>query len=73
MLAASSAWLLCPALPCSQEEYRRNDYAVIVPEQCVWSLEEDTSAEGERCKLLVVTMARPDPTEEEVTYKKGEC
>ncbi|KAL4442949.1 hypothetical protein ABPG77_008440 [Micractinium sp. CCAP 211/92] len=55
----------------SQEESRRNDYAVIVPEQCVWSLEEDTSAEGERCKLLVVTMARPDPTEEEVTYKKG--
>lgn len=56
---------------CSQEEARRRDYTVIVPEQCVWSLEEDTGADGERCKLLVATMARPAPTEEEVTYKKG--
>ncbi|KAL4457675.1 hypothetical protein ABPG75_012540 [Micractinium tetrahymenae] len=55
----------------SQEESRRRDYAVIVPEQCVWSLEEDMNAEGERCKLLVATLARPDLTEEEVTYKKG--
>ena len=29
------------------------------------------AAEGERCKLLMITLARPDPTEEEMTFKKG--
>lgn len=28
-------------------------------------------AAGERCKLLMLTLARPDPTEEEATWKKG--
>lgn len=30
------------------------------------------AAEGERCKLLMLTLARPEPTQEEVSYKKGE-
>jgi hypothetical protein len=39
--------------------------------QCLWSLEEDVNGEGERCKLLMLTLARPEATEEEVTWKKG--
>lgn len=54
-----------------EEEARRRDYRVLEPEQCLWSLEEDVDAAGERCKLLVLTLARPEPTEEEVTWKKG--
>lgn len=57
---------------CSEEEARRRDYAVIDAPQCLWSLEEDSDAAGERCKLLVITLARTEPTEEEVTWKKGE-
>ncbi|PSC71468.1 heat shock [Micractinium conductrix] len=55
----------------SGEEARSRDYTVIDQAQCVWSLEEDCDASGERCKLLVLTLARPPPTEEEVTWKKG--
>ena len=30
------------------------------------------AAEGERCKRLMLTLARPEPTQEEGSYKKGE-
>ena len=56
-----------------EEEARRQDYCPVDPPQCLWSLEEDVDGQGERCKLLVLTLARPDPTEEEVTWKKGEA
>lgn len=64
----------CPDPPanCRREEAaRRRDYCVVEEPECVWSLEDDVGADGERCRLLVVTLARPDPTEEEVAYKKG--
>ncbi|KAI3436650.1 hypothetical protein D9Q98_006066 [Chlorella vulgaris] len=53
------------------DEERRRDYTVVQVPECLWSLEEDTNAAGERCKLLMMTLARPDPTEEEVQWKKG--
>lgn len=28
--------------------------------------------EGERCKLLMLTLARPELTQDEITFKKGE-
>lgn len=55
----------------AEEETKREDYRVIAAEECSWSLEEDTDGAGERCKLLTVTLVRPPPTEEEVTWKKG--
>ena len=56
----------------AEEEGRRPEsYAVVDPEQSVWSLEEDADGRGERCKVLTVTLARPGPTEEEVTWKRG--
>ncbi len=56
---------------CRDEANRRSDYKVVELKECLWSLEEDCNAEGERCKLLMLTMARPERTEEEVTFKKG--
>ena len=56
-----------------EEESRRRDYRVIEAGECLWSLEDDVDAAGERCKLLMLTLARPEPTEEEVTWKKGEA
>ncbi|KAI7845861.1 hypothetical protein COHA_000595 [Chlorella ohadii] len=54
-----------------EESRRKAEYQVLLLEECVWSLEEDINAEGERCKLLMLTLARPEPTQEEVSYKKG--
>lgn len=54
-----------------EEEARRRDYRVVEVEECCWSLEEDTDVNGEKCKLLVLTLVRPPPTEEEVQFKKG--
>lgn len=53
------------------EHTKRRDYRVINQEECCWSLEEDTDAKRERCKVLTVTLARPEPTEEEIQWKKG--
>lgn len=55
-----------------EQEARRRDYEVVDKAQCCWGLEEDTNAQGERCKTLTVTLARPEPTEEEIQWKKGE-
>jgi hypothetical protein len=54
-----------------EEEAKRREYRVIDQEECCWSLEEDTDANGERCKVLTATLARPEPTEEEIQWKKG--
>lgn len=54
-----------------EEASRRGSYQVIEPTEGCWSLEEDVDGSGERCKLLVVMLARPPPTEEEVQWKKG--
>lgn len=54
------------------EESRRRDYKIVDVEECCWSLEEDTDANGEDCKLLTVTLARPPLTEDEITWKKGQ-
>jgi len=54
-----------------EEAKRKQDYRVIDVEECSWALEDDVGAGGERCRLLTVTLARPPPTDEEVTWKKG--
>ena len=55
-----------------EEAQKREDYVAVDKAQCYWGLEEDTNAQGERCKVLTVTLARPEPTEEEIQWKKGE-
>lgn len=57
----------------TEEEQKRNkgEYKVVEIDQCCWSLDDDVSAEGDKCKMLMVTLARPDPTEEEIRWKKG--
>ena len=55
----------------AEEEARQRDYRVVDVDQCCWSLEEDTDVGGERCKVLTVTLARPEPTQEEIQWKKG--
>ena len=59
----------------AEEEARRGGgkeaYRPVVPEASSWTLEDDVDGGGERCRLLTVALARPEPTEEEVTWKKG--
>eukprot|EP00887_Chlorella_sp_A99_P002814 scaffold6.g2814.t1 len=55
----------------ADDEARRRDYAVVDPLQCMWSLDEDCDAAGERCKVLMITLVKPPLSEEEVTWKKG--
>ena len=54
-----------------EEEARRRDYVPIEPEQCAWSMDDDVDAHGEKCRVLLLSLARPPATEEEVMYKKG--
>lgn len=55
----------------AEEEARRRDYAVLDPGECMWSLDEDWDAAGQRCKVLMVSLVRPPLTEEEVVWRKG--
>lgn len=46
----------------------------MVEDECVWGLDEEETggADGsEPCKVLMITLAKPPPTEEEVMWKKG--
>lgn len=54
------------------EESKRQDYCVVDVEESCWSLEEDIDANGEDCKLLTITLARPPLTQDEITWKKGQ-
>lgn len=57
--------------PRRDEEARRGAaYAVVDPGECLWSLDEE-EMNGEEVRVLMVTIARPDLTEEEITWKKG--
>jgi hypothetical protein len=62
-------------LICARSEYdeRMPDYAVLDLPRCAWSLEEESSPTGERCRTLLLTMPRPPPLQEEIEYKKGGC
>ena len=71
LVSDDPAWPPARLLACREEEGRRSDYQVLDLPQCLWSLEEDVDGEGGRCKLLMLTLARPEATEEEVTWKKG--
>lgn len=54
----------------AEEEARRGaDYCIV--QDSSWCLEEDINCDSESCKLLTVTLVRPLPTEEEITWKKG--
>ncbi|KDD72615.1 hypothetical protein H632_c3121p1, partial [Helicosporidium sp. ATCC 50920] len=42
-----------------------------LPSECLWSLDEE-EINGEDVKILMITLVRPPPSEEEVTWKKGQ-
>lgn len=54
-----------------EEAARRPDYCVVEPGEALWALEDDEDEEGERIKLLMVTLPKPPLTEEEILWKKG--
>lgn len=39
--------------------------------ECMWTLDEDVRADGSPCKVLMLLLAKPAATEEEMTWKKG--
>jgi hypothetical protein len=43
----------------------------VVPGESTWTLDDDVDAAGGRCRVLTVRLARPEPTDEEVAYKRG--
>lgn len=55
-----------------EEERRKGDYAAVDVEECAWSLDEGHDGSGGPCKTLTVVLVRPAPSQEEVTYKRGE-
>mmetsp|Transcript_9128 Transcript_9128/g.15666 ORF Transcript_9128/g.15666 Transcript_9128/m.15666 type:complete len:532 (+) Transcript_9128:380-1975(+) len=44
---------------------------VVVPDECIWSLDEDTDDNGDDIKVLMITLVKPDLTDDEVMWKKG--
>ena len=40
--------------------------------ECMWTLDEDVRGDGNPCKVLMIILAKPEATEEETTWKKGE-
>ncbi|KAL6778128.1 hypothetical protein ACKKBG_A17025 [Auxenochlorella protothecoides x Auxenochlorella symbiontica] len=54
-----------------EEAGRRRAYAAVDVDECLWSLDEEELG-GEAVRILMVTLARPELTEEEITWKKGQ-
>ena len=53
------------------EELRKN-WEAIVPEECAWSLDDESiNSKGEKCRLLMICFAKPLPDQEEKEYKKN--
>jgi hypothetical protein len=53
------------------EELRKN-WEAIVPEECAWSLDDESiNSKGEKCRLLMICLAKPLPDQEEKEYKKN--
>ena len=64
--------LHCPALPHRSDEDKSGDWQAIDAAESVWCLDEAAEdREGEPAKSLMITLARPAPTESEITWKKG--
>jgi hypothetical protein len=38
----------------------------------MWTLDDDLRKDGTPCKVLMVILAKPEASEEETTWKKGE-
>ena len=61
-----------PALPHRLDEDKSADWQAIDPAESMWCLDDAAEdEEGEPAKSLMITLARPAPTESEVTWKKG--
>ena len=43
------------------------------PSKCSWVLEDDVDAQGQRCKVLSVSMVKPPVPQDDVLYKKGKA
>ena len=54
-----------------EEEEKAKEYHVVLVEDCHWTLEDDVGSDGGKCKMLSIFLARPNPTEDEVKWKKG--
>lgn len=54
----------------AEEEGKRDDYRVVNVEDCSWHLEDDIDASGGKCKILCITLIRPELTEDEIKWKK---
>ena len=55
----------------AEEEQRQDDYRVVNVEDSSWYLEDDVDANGQKCKILCITLVRPELTMDEVKWKKG--
>lgn len=60
-----------PAVHDREEAGRRRVYAAVDVDECLWSLDEEELG-GEAVRILMITLARPELTEEEITWKKGQ-
>lgn len=54
-----------------EEAARRPDYQVIDTAESLWSL-DDEELNGEDVRILMITLARPELTQDEITWKKGQ-
>lgn len=43
---------------------------VVDPPECMWSLDDETDDNGEKIKLLMITLVKPPLTEDEMQWKK---
>eukprot|EP00889_Picochlorum_renovo_P000169 jgi/Picre1/27199/NNA_000168.t1 len=54
----------------AEEESKRDDYRVVNVEECSWHLEDDIDASGGKCKILCITLIRPELTDDEIKWKE---
>lgn len=58
-------------LQTSEEEQRNADYAAVDVTESLWSLDADSTSDGQKVQLLTVSLVRPPLTADEVMWKKG--
>jgi len=55
----------------AEAEARSDEYRVVDVAASSWQLEDDIGQDGEKCKLLSLTLVRPPLTDDEIHWKRG--
>jgi hypothetical protein len=58
-------------LVCREKDPKRSQHPVVDREESTWLLDDDSPGGGTDIKTLMITLAKPPLTQDEITWKRG--